>query len=100
MTAAVFVTRADADAYSAAVDARLGYPKPGIDVGGGKHVPPPQSATARYGDVQKHPTLAQWAYPSDPVVTAAAVALPGGAVVQPLDATWAPVTGISQAVIE
>lgn len=90
MTAIVCLAQSDADTYSAAIDAKLGYPKPGVDIGGGIHVPPAQSVTVRYGLVQKHPTLAQWAYPDDAAVIGAAIALPVGATVQLLDATWTP----------
>lgn len=33
---------------ASAVDSALGYPKPGIDVGGGIHAPPEQSVTQTY----------------------------------------------------
>lgn len=100
MTAIVCLAQSDADTYSAAVDAKLGYPKPGVNIGGGIHVPPAQSVTTRYADVQKHPTLAQWSYPDDAAVIGAAIALPVGATVQALDATWAPAVVVTgQAVV-
>lgn len=99
MSAIVFTQQSDADAYSAAVDAKLGYPRPGVDMGGGLHAPPAQGATTRYGGVQKHPTLTLWAYPNDPAVAAAAIALPVGATVQVLDATWTPAVQTGQAVV-
>ncbi len=40
-----FATEADARELSAAVDKAAGYPKHGVDVGGGKHVDPQVSRT-------------------------------------------------------
>lgn len=90
MTAIVCALQADADSYSATIDAKLGYPKDGIDIGGGIHATKLESRTLRHNKVLKHPTLANWAYPRDAIETAQAVALPLGATVQVLDATWFP----------
>ncbi len=100
MNSIVCLLQSDADGYSSAIDAKLGYPKPGVDIGGGIHAPPAQSVTVRYGAVQKHPTLALWAYPDDAAVVAAAIALPIGAVVQVLDATWIPASAMVAAQAE
>lgn len=91
MSAIVFtVKQADADAYSAAIDVKLGYPRNGVDIGAGIHAPQVVSRTLRYGAVLKHPVLAKWAYfPEDATVDAQGVALPIGATDnQTLDATW------------
>lgn len=56
MKAIVFPDRASFDAYSAKVDAALGYPKAGVDVGGGVHALPSQSVTQRWADPIEHPT--------------------------------------------
>lgn len=91
MNAIIFLSQAAADTASAAYDARLGYPKPGVDVGGGRHAAPTVSVTIRASDVLKHPTLPQWAYPeSDEVVSARAVVGLRGGVEQALDTTWFP----------
>lgn len=68
MTALVSGTQADLVAFSTAIDLRLGLPKAGADIGGGRHAPPALSITLRYGSVDKHPTLSQWRYPEDAVV--------------------------------
>ena len=94
----VFVTQSDAVNYGAAIDAKLKVPMAGVDVGGGPHAAPSQSATTTYGAVIKHPTLSSWAYADDGVVQAQAVALPIGATVTTLDATWVPAPGAVVAV--
>lgn len=97
MTALVCLAQSDADGYGATVDARMGYPRPGLDCPGGVHQVG-GGVTTHYGTTQKHPTLAQWAYePYDGTVQAQAVALPLGATVQTLDATWAPVAAVQGA---
>jgi hypothetical protein len=91
MTGLVYLSQAPADAQSASVDAALGYPRDGVDIGGGVHCTPAQSRTVRHAQVIQHPTLAQWAYPIDavnspvinPVVLATAVVL---------DTSWCPVS--------
>jgi len=89
MIAVVFTNQADADAFSAAVHAKTGpYPKEGIDVGGGIHMPKAQCAAVRYANVRKHPTNAEWAYVHDATVEAQAIALPPDATVKALDASW------------
>lgn len=96
MMALVFTVQADANGYSAAVDAKLGYPKPGVDIGGGIHVPPAQSVTVRYGNVFPHPTLPQWMYPDNPTQPSVEpnvtkqVPVPVTASEQTIDATWFP----------
>lgn len=57
--------RSELEAIAAELDARLGYPFDGIDIGGGVHAPPEQSRTLRRADVIKHPSLNQWALPVD-----------------------------------
>lgn len=97
-------TRAQVLATAALVDKSLGYPKPGIDIGGGAHVPPAQSITTTYETPIQHPvTLTLWAYPVDATVNAAATAPSLSTAEQsqlsttvasaaPLDATWTPAT--------
>lgn len=97
MNATVFVALADVQAYGAAVDAAIGYPRDGVDMGAGPHVAKSASRTTQYSAPIKHPTLSLWAYPIDPQVqtVAARVALPVpiSATVQTLDATWFPLAG-------
>lgn len=93
MNAIVFTARGDADSISTAIDTRLGYPKPGVDIGGGVHAPPAQTVTIRYGDVERHPTLALWRYPYDTPVqgeVGRGLAIPVTGAVSALDATWFP----------
>jgi len=94
MTGIVYLSQAPADAQSTSVDVALGYPRDGVDVGGGIHCTPAQSRTYRHAQVIQHPTLLQWAYPVDainspvisPVVLATAVVL---------DTTWFPASPIT-----
>lgn len=79
---------ASLEAIQAKLDAELGYPFEGADIGGGIHAPPEQSRTLRRVDIIKHPSLDQWALPVDQGVAAAlaaradaaATATTGGAV--------------------
>lgn len=91
MTAVVCLTSLDAQNYGAAVDVALGYPKNSTDHGAGRHVAAAAARTLRYQNVIPHPTLSLWAYPRDAQVAALPVALPVGATVQTLDASWFPV---------
>jgi hypothetical protein len=91
MRAVVFATQAAANGFSAAVDARLGYPKAGVNVGPGVHAPPNESVTVRHGGVTKHPARASWRYTLDAPVQAErgrGLGLPGGATEEDLDETW------------
>jgi hypothetical protein len=93
MNGYIFTTLAGAQAVGAVVDPALGYPKAGVNVGGGVHVTP-LFVTQTYWIPIKHPTLTQWAYISDgnvdPIVAANLVAL-GSPVSVVLPATWFPV---------
>lgn len=100
MNAVVFAALAVANPFAAAVDASFGYPSNGVDIGGGIHVPPAQSRTLRYAALQQHHTLSLWAYLYDSKVQSSGVAVPGGGVVQALDATWDAVVAVGQAVAE
>jgi len=94
------LTLADATAYRAATDAAAGYPRDGVDIGGGIHASVVQSRTFHQGNVLPHPTLALAAViPWDATMIALAVAPPAGATVQIMDATWIPVVAIGQAVV-
>lgn len=64
-------------------------PLAGVDVGGGRHVPPQESITTTYAVPTKHPTLAQWAYPVD-ATTSKYIAAPTLATATSLDASWTP----------
>jgi hypothetical protein len=62
-----FALQASAQACAAPVDTALGYPKAGVDVGQGIHVPPAQSRTITYAA----PALlsGQWWFPADTITT-------------------------------
>lgn len=101
MNAYIFSTQAGAQACQTQVDAALGYPKAGVEVGGGIHVKDPNTGgpfvTQTYNNVLKHPTLAEWAYPTDATATAIlapnAVAL-GLPAPTALDSTWTGATAL------
>lgn len=86
----VFLTRLAAHVFADAIDGDFGYPILGVRNGGGVHAPFLQGRTARYSAVRKHPILARWSYPDDPLIVGkrTRVPLPGGATSQTLDATW------------
>jgi hypothetical protein len=94
----VFPSQGAALAVAAIVDAQQGYPKPGVDVGGGIHVPPAQSITTTYAVPTSPDGGATWSYPADAVTTAAlatpqaATALAAQAVVLPAPTPVAVVT--------
>lgn len=88
MAALVFTVLAEAKAFSAAVDAALGYPKAPTQVGFGRRAPLPRGITVRYGDIRQHPTLSQWTYPWDATVQGLGLTLPPSASVQTLDSSW------------
>lgn len=97
----IYSSLAGAQSLAASVDVQLGYPRAGVDVGGGRHVPPAQSVTLRYADVVAKPDGTAWAYPVDttnqtavtsqPSLTASATGITN------LDATWQPTGGAAQA---
>lgn len=100
MTALVCLTLADAQAYQAAVDTKVGYPRDGVDIGAGIHASKAEGRTYHHAAVLPHPTLPQAAYldntalGDDTTGGKQAVAKPVGAVVQALDATWTPAVAV------
>jgi hypothetical protein len=90
MNAYVTATQANALSWQATVDASQGYPKAGVDVGAGIHVPPAQSITLTYFVPFEHPTLAEWAYLADAVSSPALVGASALPIPTLLDATWFP----------
>lgn len=96
MKALVFATSADAKAVAAQIDTQMGYPRPGVDVGGGVHVPPTASVTRRYADVMASGDKSQYAVLCDeklaPVLAAVKGAVKSVAVPDPvevaMDDTW------------
>lgn len=62
MRAIVFATQAAALAGIASLDAVLGYPRDGVDIGGGVHAPAAASRTATWAIALPHPTdVTKWA---------------------------------------
>lgn len=105
MSSIVFTSQSDANSFAAAVDAKLGYPRTGVNVGGGVHGP--NVTTQRHSDVLPHPTLPQWAYvaydaTAQGVVNAAVNPVPipvTGTVVAALDSTWSPAPVVTGAAV-
>ena len=105
MIAYVFPSLAAAQAHlPPAVDAFMGYPRPGLDIGGGTHCPAAQSVTQTYFSPIQNPSTLQWAYVYDPnipgIVGPNAIAWGLSAPVS-LDATWFPsgITGATGATV-
>lgn len=83
----VFGSRAAADSARTTIDTAEGYPKAGVDVGGGRHVSP-TFVTQTHCQPVKHPTLNEWAVLQDSRVTAAIDGRPGIPAATDLDAGW------------
>jgi hypothetical protein len=66
-TALTYATEQEARARCADLDTALGYPKAGVDIGGGIHAPPELSRTLRHVEPMKHPKRDEWAVPIDEV---------------------------------
>jgi hypothetical protein len=64
-TALTYATEAEAQARCAELDTALGYPKAGVDIGGGIHAPAELSRTLRHVEPVKHPKRDEWAVPID-----------------------------------
>lgn len=101
MDCIVFTSQDEAEAWAAKVAAAEGYPKPGVDIGGGRHVPPELSVTVAHVAVEKHPTKDEWMCPVDAI---AAKELEAGEVKTTLSKAqldeWRPATGPMLAVAE
>lgn len=98
MTGIVFSVQTDATRLQRAVDGLLGYPRDGVDVGGGRHVSP-TFRTERHNTVLPHPTLPSWAVIVDGAVESVdglsrtidgTLTSVDTALAVTLDATWTP----------
>lgn len=76
MNGYVFTVQATANAFAAAVETALGYPKAGRRVGGGDHGPAYRARALRCGQVKQHVSLSQWMYPSNAEVNGSGVSVP------------------------
>jgi hypothetical protein len=83
----VFATQALADLARAEIDKVEGYPRAGVDVGGGVHVRP-TFVTITHCLARKHPTLAQWVVLDDEKVRTAIDGKSGIPSAIDLDVTW------------
>lgn len=92
MVATVCLNQTDALALQAALDTQLGYPRAGVNVGGGVHVPPAQAVTTHAAVPFKHPVSTLWAVQESPEISSVVggpVAIPIGATAHTsLDGTW------------
>lgn len=59
--AIIFLNRALAVAVRNRIDGKLGFPRPGVNVGNGLHAPPIFGRTVRSSRIYQHPTLARYA---------------------------------------
>lgn len=96
LSAYVYALQADALAVQAKVDSLAGYPKPGIDVGGGLHVAPAKSVSTHAANVLSNLGGTAWALIScsevDANVAAASLATAVALTAKvALDTTWYPV---------
>lgn len=80
---------AAAQAWASAVDAKQGYPRAGVFAAPGPFQPATPFVTQTYSEILVHPSLQQWAYPSDPVTDAALVGANALPAASPLSADWA-----------
>jgi len=96
MTALVCLTLADATLYQAAIDVKQGYPRDGVDIGGGIHASKAEGRTYHQAGTLKHPTLSTAAYLDDTALGddtqggKQAVAKPLGSAVAMLTPDWFP----------
>lgn len=90
MKAVVFSDKTSADAIQAKIDAAYGYPRDGVDIGGGIHVHPSLSRTLHAQAVIAHPDGKQFAAVTDDVDSSKLAAQDKTAVdaAVTLDATW------------
>lgn len=79
----VFTVQADANSYASQCDAALGYPRTGVNIGGGQHGP--STSTTKRQKVLTHPTLPLWAYLAAPDIQALPVVVPITGAVQTID---------------
>ena len=80
---------AAATALRAAYDAAFGYPKAGVDVGGGRHALSTDSVTVTCAAILMHPTLPQVAIQeSAEMIGKRSTVGVGAGAEQALDATW------------
>lgn len=70
LRAVIFLTRLGAWRRARAIAALLGYPRVGVNVGGGVHARALDRLTVRHAYVVKHPTLSRWAVLADALVDA------------------------------
>lgn len=96
MTGLVCLTLADATKYQTDIDTKQGYPRDGVNIGGGIHASAAEGRTYHQAGVLPNPKDATAAYLDDTAVGddttggKQAVAKPAGSVVTQLDAAWFP----------
>jgi hypothetical protein len=64
----VFSLKTDGQSFQTAVNAKLGYPKAGVNAGGGVHCSVAEATTQRESDLLQHPTLTLFAHFESPAV--------------------------------
>lgn len=88
----VFASRPQATKFASDVDAELGLPLDGVDMGPGPHAPKALTRSVRFAELRKHPVRSEWAYPDMPLIKGKRdrVPVPPGAVVKELEPDWTP----------
>lgn len=60
-SAIVFASKKAAESALSRANAALGYPRPGMDIGGGVHAPPEKTITVACSEVVKHSSKNEYA---------------------------------------
>jgi hypothetical protein len=88
-------TQANASSWASTVDTAQGYPKAGVNIGGGQHCSVAEGTTKHYGPSLQHPTLQLWAYISDSTTVPLLVGATALPVPAALDSTWVGATAVT-----
>lgn len=84
----VATSLSQAQAWATAVDAQQGYPRAGVFALAGPFQPATPFVTQTYSEILQHPTLSQWAYPSNSVTDAVLVGTNGLPAAAALTTDW------------
>jgi hypothetical protein len=96
MIGVVYSSQAAALGLQASLNLALGYPRPGVNVGDGRHVPAVDGQTLRCANLIAHPSGLQWALQeSDDIQSAEAGVGIGAGVRVSLASDWWPASQVT-----